>query len=104
MNTRGNTPHLSSFTSQTWKKAHAAIGRSDLRWRLFGHTYVAIRIATRRSPQGNPRGVRPLVIQDDDGRVQPPIRVVERKDGRRNDGAMYLAALTSPAPKVTRIA
>ena len=37
--------HLSSFTSQTWKKARERIGRPDLRWHDLRHTYVAIRIA-----------------------------------------------------------
>ena len=45
VNTRGNTPHHSSFTSQTWKKARERIGRPDLRWHDLRHTYVAIRIA-----------------------------------------------------------
>ena len=51
VNTRGNTPHLSSFTSQTWKKAREAIGRPDLRWHDLRHTYVAIRIAAGAHPK-----------------------------------------------------
>jgi hypothetical protein len=51
VNTRGNTPHLSSFASQTWKKARAAIGRPDLRWHDLRHTYVAIRIAAGAHPK-----------------------------------------------------
>ncbi len=51
VNTRGNTPHLSSFTSQTWKKGREAIGRPDLRWHDLRHTYVAIRIAAGAHPK-----------------------------------------------------
>jgi integrase len=51
VNTRGNSPHLSSFTSQTWKGARAAIGRPDLRWHDLRHTYVAIRIAAGAHPK-----------------------------------------------------
>jgi integrase len=51
VNTRGNTPHLSSFTSQTWKKARTRIGRPDLRWHDLRHTYVAIRIAAGAHPK-----------------------------------------------------
>jgi integrase len=51
VNTRGNTPHLSSFTSQTWKTAREAIGRPDLRWHDLRHTYVAIRIAAGAHPK-----------------------------------------------------
>ena len=57
-NTRGNTPHLSSFTSQTWKKAWAAIGRSDLRWHDLRHTWVAMKIEA---------GAHPKEIQEEAG-------------------------------------
>jgi integrase len=52
VNTRGkHTPHLSSFTSQTWKKARERIGRPELRRHDLRHTYVVIRIACRGSPK-----------------------------------------------------
>lgn len=47
VNTRGNPPHLSSFTSQTWKAARAKIGRPDFRWHDLRHTAVALAIANR---------------------------------------------------------
>jgi integrase len=51
VNTRSNTPHLSSFSSQTWKKARGAIGRPDLHWHDLRHTYLAIRIAAGAHPK-----------------------------------------------------
>jgi integrase len=51
VNTRGNPPHLSSFTSQTWKNARAKIGRSDLRWHDLRHTAVALAIANGAHPK-----------------------------------------------------
>ena len=50
-NTRGNTPHLSSFTSQTWKKARERIGRPDLRWHDLRHTAVALAIVNGAHPK-----------------------------------------------------
>jgi integrase len=51
VNTRGNTPHLSSFSSQTWKKARERLERPDLRWHDLRHTYVAIRTAAGAHPK-----------------------------------------------------
>ena len=51
VNTRGNTPHLSSFTSQTWKKARERIGRPDLRWHDLRHTVAALAIANGAHPK-----------------------------------------------------
>jgi integrase len=51
VNTRGNPPHLSSFTSQTWKKAREKIGRPDLRWHDLRHTAVALAIANGAHPK-----------------------------------------------------
>jgi integrase len=51
VNTRGNTPHLSSFTSQAWQKGRERIGRPDLRLHDLRHTYVAIRIAAGAHPK-----------------------------------------------------
>jgi integrase len=52
VNTRSNTPHLSSFTSQTWKKARAHIGRPDLRWHDLRHTWVDMKIEAGAHPEG----------------------------------------------------
>ena len=54
VNTRGNSPHLSSFTSQTWRTARDKVGRPDLRWHDLRHTAVALAIA---------RGAHPKAIQ-----------------------------------------
>jgi integrase len=51
VNTRGNPPHLSSFTSQTWKKARERVGRPDLRWHDLRHTAVALAIANGAHPK-----------------------------------------------------
>lgn len=51
VNTRGNPPHLSSFTSQAWKKARNKIGRPDLRWHDLRHTAVALAIANGAHPK-----------------------------------------------------
>jgi len=51
VNTRGNPPHLSSFTSQTWKKARAKIGRPDLRWHDLRHAAVALAIDAGAHPK-----------------------------------------------------
>jgi len=51
VNTRGNPPHLSSFTSQTWKTARKKIGRPDLRWHDLRHTAVALAIANGAHPK-----------------------------------------------------
>ncbi len=51
VNTRGNPPHLSSFTSQTWKKAREKISRPDLRWHDLRHTSVALAIANGAHPK-----------------------------------------------------
>jgi integrase len=58
VNTRGNTPHLSSFTSQTWRKARDRIGRPDLRWHDLRHTWVAMKIQA---------GAHPKEIQEEAG-------------------------------------
>jgi integrase len=56
--TRGNIPHLSSFSSQTWKKARERIGRPDMCWHDLRHPFVAIRIAA---------GAHPKQIQEEAG-------------------------------------
>jgi integrase len=45
VNTRGQSPHQSSFHSQTWSKARVAIDRPDLRWYDLRHTAAALAIA-----------------------------------------------------------
>jgi integrase len=55
VNTRGNPPHASSFSSQTWKKARLAVGRPDLRWHHLRHPAVALAIA---------QGAHPKTIQE----------------------------------------
>jgi integrase len=55
VNTRGNSPHVSSFSSQTWRKARVAVGRPDLRWHHLRHTAVALAIA---------QGAHPKTIQE----------------------------------------
>ncbi len=51
VNTRGNTPHLSSFSSQTWRKARGRVGRPDLVWHDLRHTVVALAIANGAHPK-----------------------------------------------------
>ncbi|HLN04640.1 MAG TPA: tyrosine-type recombinase/integrase [Acidimicrobiales bacterium] len=51
VNTRGNSPHVSSFSSQTWKKARIAVGRPDLRWHHLRHNAVALAIAQGANPK-----------------------------------------------------
>jgi len=51
VNTRGNPPHLSSFTSQTWRTARDKVGRPDLRWHDLRHTAVALAIANGAHPK-----------------------------------------------------
>jgi integrase len=51
VNTRGNSPHSSSFSSQAWAKARAKIGRPDLRWHDLRHTAVALAIANGAHPK-----------------------------------------------------
>ena len=51
VNTRGNPPQLSSFTSQAWRKARDGIGRPDLRWHDLRHKAVALAIAIAAHPK-----------------------------------------------------
>ena len=51
VNTHGKSPHSSSFSSQSWAKARAAIGRTDLRWHDLRHTSVALAIANGAHPK-----------------------------------------------------
>jgi integrase len=51
VNTRKHSPHVSSFSSQTWKKAREKVGRSDLRWHDLRHTTVALAIANGAHPK-----------------------------------------------------
>jgi len=51
LNTRGNTPHHSSFMSQGWKTARETVGRPDLRWHDLRHTAVALRIKAGAHPK-----------------------------------------------------
>jgi integrase len=51
VNTRGKSPPSSSFSSQSWAKARAAIGRPDLRWHDLRHTSVALAIANGAHPK-----------------------------------------------------
>jgi integrase len=104
VNTRGNTPHLSSFTSQTWKRARERIGRPDLRWHDLRHTYVAIRIAA---------GAHPKEIQEECGHSSYKTtmdiygHLFESSSERTADAMqqMYRAAqtITGEDSKVTRI-
>jgi integrase len=55
VNTRGNSPHASSFSSQTWLKARLAVGRPDLRWHDLRHAAVALAIG---------QGAHPKAIQE----------------------------------------
>ena len=51
VNTRGRSPHASSFHSQTWAKARAKVGRPDLRWHDLRHTSAALAIAQGAHPK-----------------------------------------------------
>ena len=51
VNTRGNLPPASSFSSQSGKKARFAVGRPQLRWRHLGHTAVALAITEEAHPK-----------------------------------------------------
>jgi len=104
VNTRGNTPHLSSFTSQTWKKARERIGRPDLRWHDLRHTWVAMKIEA---------GAHPKEIQEEAGHSSYNTtmniygHLFESRGEKTADAMdqMYRAALAAPAPPtVTRIA
>jgi integrase len=104
VNTRNHTPHLSSFTSQTWKKARERIGQTDLRWRDLRHTYVAIRIAA---------GAHPKEIQEECGHSSYKTTMdiyghLFESSSERTAGAMeaiYQAAAKAPATsKIVAIA
>jgi integrase len=102
VNTRGNTPHLSSFTSQTWKKARERIGRPDLRWHDLRHTWVAMKIEA---------GAHQKEIQEEavHSSYNTIMNIYEHLFESRSEKTadamdeMYRAALTAPAPKITRI-
>jgi integrase len=51
VNTRKQPPHVSSFSSQTWKQARKKVGRPDLRWHDLRHTTVALAIANGAHPK-----------------------------------------------------
>jgi len=55
VNTVGKTPHVSSFSSQSWARARVAIGRPELHWHDLRHTAVALAIA---------QGAHPKAIQE----------------------------------------
>ncbi len=104
VNTRGNTPHLSSFTSQTWKKARERIGRPDLRWHDLRHTWVTMKIEA---------GPHPKEIQEEAGHSSYNTtmniygHLFESRGEKTADAMeeMYQAALKAPAAsKVIRIA
>jgi integrase len=103
VNTRGNPPHLSSFSSQAWKKAREAIGRSDLRWHDLRHTAVALAIANGAHPKAiqERMGHSSITVTlDRYGHLFPSLGVAVA-DGLEET---YRAALEAPAPKVTEIA
>jgi integrase len=95
VNTRGKTPHLSSFTSQTWKKARERIGRPDLRWHDLRHTWVAMKIEA---------GAHPKEIQEEAGHSSYNTtmniygHLFESRGEKTADAmdAMYQAALAAP--------
>lgn len=102
VNTRGNPPHLSSFTSQTWRKARAKVGRPDLRWHDLRHTAVALAIAN---------GAHPKMIQERLGHAS--ITVTLDRYGHLFPGlgtavadgleATYRAALDTPTAPVATV-
>lgn len=55
VNTVGCTPHASSFSSQSWRRARNAVGRPDLTWHHLRHTAAALAIA---------QGAHPKAIQE----------------------------------------
>jgi Phage integrase family len=67
INTRRQPPHLSSFTSQAWKRARAKIGRPDLRWHDLRHTAVALAIANGAHPKAiqEPMGHSSITVTQD---------------------------------------
>lgn len=95
VNTRGKTPHLSSFTSHTWKKARERIGRPDLRWHDLRHTWVAMKIEA---------GAHPKEIQEEAGHSSYNTtmniygHLFESRGEKTADAmdAMYQAALAAP--------
>ncbi len=101
VNTRGNTPHHSSFTSQAWKRAGSVSAG-----RTFAGTTSGTpswRIAT---------GAHPKQIQEEAGRSSYNTTMnvyghLFESLGERVADAMeeiYESCLAAPAPKVTRIA
>lgn len=104
VNTRGNPPHLSSFTSQAWRKARERVGRPDLRWHDLRHTAVALAIAQGAHPKAiqERMGHASIVVTlDRYGHLFPSLGVAVA-DGLDET---YRAALTPPAPpQVARIA
>ena len=104
VNTRGNPPHLSSFTSQTWKRGRERIGRPDLHWHDLRHTAVALAIANGAHPKAiqERMGHASITITlDRYGHLFPSLGVAVA-DGLDET---YRAAQAAPAPpNVARIA
>jgi integrase len=103
VNTRGNPPHLSSFTSQAWKRAREKLGRPDLRWHDLRHTAVALAIANGAHPKSiqERMGHSSITVTlDRYGHLFPSLGVAVA-DGLE---ATYRAALTPVPSKVTRLA
>ena len=102
VNTRGNPPHLSSFTSQTWKKAREKISRPDLRWHDLRHTSVALAMANGAHPKAiqERMGHSSITITFDRyGHLFPSLGIAVA-DGLE---ATYHAALTGDADKVATV-
>lgn len=97
VNTAGRTPHVSSFSSQSWKKARAVTGRPELRWHDLRHTAVALAIAQGAHPKAIQERMGHSSIQvtlDRYGHLFPSLgaSIAEGLD------AMFQAAAAEPAP------
>jgi integrase len=93
----GIRPTLSSFTSQTWKKAREKISRPYLRWHDLRHTSVALAIANGAHPKAiqERMGHSSITITFDRyGHLFPSLGI-EVADGLE---ASYQAALTTGHP------
>jgi integrase len=105
VNTRGNPPHLSSFTSQTWKKGRQQIGRPDLRWHDLRHTAVALAIANGAHPksiQERMGHASITVTLDRYGHLFPSLGVAVADGLEETYRGAHVGG--TPPPKVARIA
>jgi hypothetical protein len=98
----GNPPHLSSFRSQTWKKAREKISRPDFRWHDLRHASVALRIANGAHPKTiqERMGHSSIMITLDRYGHQFPSLGIAVADGL---DATYRAALTGDAGKAATV-